>query len=159
MWKTQKNKRCCSFPFSCFAPWSHYCCVFWKPRWYMHSICCALLCDLNAHAMDQPPANSKDLCLWPLQWAQNKVQVSEVQLIYNDELAVMNCWCHSISHHSFRESSSLHTNKTNGPVAACNLSHVRCSLQSYAAAPWLCELLIFIARLCVCILCSQACMA
>lgn len=49
----------------------------------------ALLCDLNAHAMDQPTANSRSLCLWPLQCAHNKVQVSEVQLIYNGELAVI----------------------------------------------------------------------
>lgn len=48
-----------------------------------------LLGDLNAHTMDQPAANSMSLRLWPLQQAQNKVQVSVVQLIYNGEQAVM----------------------------------------------------------------------
>lgn len=51
----------------------------------------ALLSDLNAHAMDQPAANSESLRLWPLQRAQNKVQVSVVQLIYNGEQAVIKC--------------------------------------------------------------------
>lgn len=53
----------------------------------MNYASCALLCDLNVHAMDQPAANSWSLCLWPLHSALNKVQVSQVQLIYNGELA------------------------------------------------------------------------
>lgn len=51
----------------------------------------ALLSDLNAHTMDQPAANSVSLRLWPLQCAQNKVQVSVVQLIYNGEQVVIKC--------------------------------------------------------------------
>lgn len=88
-------------------------------------VSCAPLSDLNAHTMDQPAANSVSLCLWPLQFAQNKVQVSVVQLIYNGEQAVIKCWCHGIPHHSFGESSSLYPNKINRPLAGCNLSHVR----------------------------------
>lgn len=51
----------------------------------------ARLSDLNAHTMDQPAANTASLRLWPLQRAQNKVQVSQVQLIYNGEQAVIKC--------------------------------------------------------------------
>lgn len=57
----------------------------------MQCVSRALLSDLNAHTMDQAPANSMSLCLWPLQCAQNKVQVSVVQLIYNGEQAVIKC--------------------------------------------------------------------
>lgn len=51
----------------------------------------SLLSDLSAPTMDQSAANSESLSLWPLQFAQNKVQVSLVQLIYNGEQAVIKC--------------------------------------------------------------------
>ena len=111
-------------PFCCFPSCHIIVSALTKLRWCMQRVSLALLSDLNAHTMDQPAANSVSLCLWPLQCAQNKVQVSVVQLIYNGEQAVIKCWCQGIPHHSFGESSSLYPNKTNGPLAGCNLSHV-----------------------------------
>lgn len=57
----------------------------------MQRVSRALLSDLNVHAMDQLAANSVRLRLWPLQCAENKVQVSVVQLIYNGERDVIKC--------------------------------------------------------------------
>lgn len=126
--RRQKHPPCSHHSsFCCFFLLSHYCLCAHKAQvmhGFMQCVSCALFSDLNAHTMDQPAANSMSLCLWPLQCAQNKVQVSGVQLIYNGEQAVIKCWCHGIPHHSFGESSSLYLNKTNGPLAGCNLSHV-----------------------------------
>lgn len=57
----------------------------------MQHVSHALFPDLNAHTMDQPAANSASVCLWPLQFTQNKVQVSVVQMIYNGEQVVIKC--------------------------------------------------------------------
>lgn len=57
----------------------------------MQHVLHALFSDLNAHTMDQPAANSVSVCLWPLQFTQNKVQVSVVQMIYNGEQVVIKC--------------------------------------------------------------------
>lgn len=125
--KARKGSKIFIHPFCCLLSCHIIVSALTKLRWCMWCASRALLSDLNAHAMDQPAANSESLRLWPLQCAQNKVQVSVVQLIYNGEQAVIKCWCHRIPHHSFGESSSLYPNKTNGPLAACNLFHVHVS--------------------------------
>lgn len=125
--KARKGSKIFIHPFCCLLSCHIIVSALTKLRWCMWCASRALLSDLNAHAMDQPAANSESLRLWPLQRAQNKVQVSVVQLIYNGEQAVIKCWCHRIPHHSFGESSSLYPNKTNGPLAACNLFHVHVS--------------------------------
>lgn len=66
---------------------------------------------------------------------------------------VIKCGCQRIPHHLFRESSSLCLNKTNGPPAACNLSHVRVRSNHMPLLLGFVSSLL-IAVLCLCFLCS-----